>query len=296
MKNKTRQFITACVLAAVAHTIQAQPGACRFTDAEALKNYLKPGKRTTPLIMAHQGGTEDGFPGNSMATFQRTYSKVPCVLLELDVRATADSLLVISHDDDLSFRTNGKGLLSRKKWRDVSKLRLKDPRGSITEYPIPTFQEVLTWSGDKSLVLIIDKKPETSIARTILMLQSTGNLYKSVLICYSLQEAQLAHRLAPQLMLAVGFNSMGQIDAIEQSGLPFDQLLALTPRELQEGSFYQRLHDLNVASSLGTNGNIDTLQTAESRPLYQKIRDSGGPDIICTDNPVLVNSIFNKKD
>lgn len=284
------------LLAVLSQTTYGQSGECQFKDADALKSYLKPGKRTTPLIMAHQGGTEDGYPGNSMATFERTYSKVPCVLLEIDVRATADSLLVISHDDDLALKTNGKGLLSKKKWKEVSKLRLKDPYGSMTEHPIPTFQEVLNWSAGKNFVLIIDKKPETSITQTIKMLQGTGNLYKSVLICYSLKEAQLAHQLAPQLMLAVGFNSPDHIDAVEQSGLPLEQLVALTPRELQEGAFYQRIHDLNVTSSLGTNGNIDTLQVAESRPLYQKIRDSGGPDIICTDNPILVQSIFYKKD
>ncbi|MGX5852609.1 glycerophosphodiester phosphodiesterase family protein [Dyadobacter jiangsuensis] len=296
MKKLTRQALALLLLAALSHTAQAQTGDCQFKDAEALKTYLKPGKRTTPLIMAHQGGTEDGYPGNSMATFERTYSKVPCVLLEIDVRATADSLLVVSHDDELALKTNGKGLLSKKKWKEVSKLRLKDPYGSMTEYPIPTFQEVLNWSAGKNFVLIVDKKPETSITQTIRMLQGTGNLYKSVLICYSLKEAQLAHQLAPQLMLAVGFNSPEHIDAVEQSGLPLEQIVALTPRELQESSFYQRIHDLNVTSSLGTNGNVDTLQVAESRPLYQKLRDSGGPDIICTDNPILVQSIFYKKD
>lgn len=296
MKHFTRQICAALLLAALAHTSQAQPGNCRFTDAEALKNYLKPGQRATPLIMAHQGGTEDAYPGNSMATFERTYSKVPCVLLEFDVRATADSLLVISHDDELALKTNGKGLLSKKKWKDVSKLRLKDPYGSMTEHRIPTFQEVLNWSAGKNIVLIVDKKPETSITRTVQMLQGTGNLYKSVLICYSLEEAKLAHKLAPQLMLALGFSSAENIDGIEQSGLPLEQLVALTPRDMQEESFYQRIHNMSIASSFGTNGGIDTLQTTESRPLYQKIWDSGGADIICTDNPVLVQSIFYKKD
>ena len=115
MKNQTRQLFAALLLAALSHTAQAQTGDCRFKDAEALKSYLKPGKRTTPLIMAHQGGTEDGFPGNSMATFERTYSKVPCVLLEIDVRATADSLLVISHDDDLALKNQWQGVVEQKK-------------------------------------------------------------------------------------------------------------------------------------------------------------------------------------
>jgi glycerophosphoryl diester phosphodiesterase len=276
--------------------IHAQSGECTFNTPETLKSYLKPSKRAMPMIMAHQGGIEDGFPGNSMVTFERTYKKVPCVLLEFDVRMTADSLLVISHDNELDIRTNGKGLLNQKKWKEVSKLKLKDPFGAVTEYPIPTFQEVLNWSKEKNLVLIVDKKPETSLPKTIEMIRATGNLYKSVLICYTLTEAKLAHQLAPDLMLAVGFNSRDHIAAVEQSGIPMSSLVALTTRELQEPAFYSKIHELNVVSSLGTNGNIDTLQTDISRPLYQKIWDSGGPDIICTDNPVLVQSIFRKKE
>jgi glycerophosphoryl diester phosphodiesterase len=275
---------------------QGQIGTCQFTSPGALQAYLKPAARQAPLIMAHQGGTEDGFPGNSMAAFERTYNKVPCVLMEFDVRPTADSLLVISHDDELKLRTNGTGLLSQKKWKDVSKLKLKDSYGTITEHRIPTFQALLDWTKDKNLILIVDKKSGTSISRTIEMLRATGNLLKSVLICYSLEEAKAANKLAPALMLAVGFNSNDHITAVENSGLPADHLLALTPRELQDKPFYDKIHAMNVISSLGTNGNIDTLRTDISKPMYQKIWSSQGLDIICTDNPVFVHSLFVKKD
>ncbi|QRR01700.1 glycerophosphodiester phosphodiesterase family protein [Dyadobacter sandarakinus] len=269
---------------------------CDFTKPGALQAFLKPGQRNAPLIMAHQGGTEDGFPGNSMATFERTYAKVPCVLLEFDVRMTADSLLIISHDDELSGKTNGKGLLSKTKWKTASRLKLKDAFGAITEFPIPTLQHVLAWSRDKNLVLIVDKKPETDIRRTIEMLRATENLAKSVLICYSLDEAKTAHRLAPDLMLAVGFNSRDHIDAVAKSGLPAERLVALTPRDLQDSPFYDKIHEMNIVASLGTNGNIDTLRTDVSKPMYQKLWESRGPDIICTDNPVFVNSLFVKKE
>ena len=292
---KVNQFIFSAMLLASASAVAQQDGTCNFNAAGTLKAFLKPQNRPMPLIMAHQGGTEDAFPGNSMATFERTYAKVPCVLLELDVRMTADSLLVISHDDDLQLKTNGKGLLSKMKWKDASKLKLKDPYGSMTEQPIPTFQQVLAWSKDKHMVLIVDKKPETDIAKTISLIKATGNLNKSVLICYSLTEAKQAHQLAPDLMLAVGFNSNEHITAVENAGIPLDMLVALTPRELQDKPLYDRIHAMNVISSLGTNGNIDTLRADASLPLYQKIA-SNGPDIICTDNPILVQSIFKRKE
>ncbi|TLV01201.1 glycerophosphodiester phosphodiesterase family protein [Dyadobacter luticola] len=295
MKLKTALLIASGVIAMHMTFAQKNIGPCNFTKTGTLKAYLKPANRSMPIIMAHQGGTEDGFPGNSMATFERTYEQVPCVMLEFDVRTTADGLLVISHDDDLSLKTNGKGLLSKMYWEDASQLKLKDSQGTVTEYPIPTFQELLTWSKTKNLILIVDKKPETNIRKTVEMLKSTGNISKSVLICYSIGEARMAHQLAPDLMLAVGFNTKELITDVEKSGLPMESLVALTPRELQDKSFYDKIHALNVISSLGTNGNIDTLRADISKPLYQKIAASG-PDIICTDNPVLVQSIFQKKD
>jgi glycerophosphoryl diester phosphodiesterase len=274
---------------------QKQTGPCNFSKAGTLKSYLKPGKRDIPLIMAHQGGTENGLPGNSLAAFENTYQNVPCVLLEFDVRTTADGLLVISHDDELSIRTNGKGVLSKMEWHDVAELKLKDSKGNVTEHSIPTFQQLLSWSKGKNLILIVDKKPETNIRKTIDMLRTTGNLNKSVLICYSIGEARIAHQLAPDLMLAVGFNNPTMISDVEKSGLPIENLVALTPRELQDKSFYEKIHQMNVVASLGTNGNVDTLDYSVSRPLYQKLSHSG-PDIICTDNPILVQRVFSKKD
>ena len=284
-----------CLLFVVSGMTSAQPSTCNFSKSNTLKSYLKPINRTVPIIMAHQGGTENGLPGNSMATFQNTYKKTSCVMLEFDIRMTADSLLVISHDNELALRTNGTGLLNQQKWEKVKKLKLKNSRGNITKYSIPTFQEVLQWSADKNLILIVDKKPETNLAKTIALLQRTNNLNKAILICYSLDEARFAHKLAPELMLAVGFNSPEHIAAVEKSGIPLENLLALTPKDLQEKSFYDKIHDMNIISSLGTNGNIDTLQISVSKPLYKKIAESG-PDIICTDNPILVQSLFINKE
>lgn len=267
---------------------------CKFDKSHTLHSYLKPGQQSTPLIMAHQGGIENELPGNSLASFEKTYQEVPCVLLEFDVRMTRDSVLVVSHDNELELKTNGRGNLSDKKWQEIRRLKLKGSNGKITKSNIPTYDEVLNWSRNKSLILIVDKKPGTDLFRTISVLRKSGNLEKTVLICYSLKEAQVASKLAPELMLAVGFNSWEHISAIEKSGLPLDRLVALTPGTLQERKFYDKIHDLNVIASIGTNGNVDTLATSASRPLYLKIAKSG-PDIICTDKPILVQSVSLKK-
>ena len=266
---------------------------CNFGKAGSLKAHLKPANRFVPMIMAHQGGIEDGYPGNCIATFENTYQNVPCVLLEFDIRMTADSQLVISHDNELEIRTNGTGLLNQQQWKDVKNLRLKDDKGLLTKNKIPSFKEVLDWSKDKSLILIVDKKPETDIVKTIKMLKENNALQKSVLICYSLEEAKKVYELEPSLMLAVGFNSWEHITNVEKSGLPLDNLVALTPKELQPEAFYMKVHSMKIVTSLGTNGNIDTLNTEISAPMYNKIWENGA-DIICTDQPIFVHSLFQK--
>jgi len=266
---------------------------CNFSKTGSLKAHLKPSNRFVPMIMAHQGGTEDGYPGNCMATFENTYQNVPCVLLEFDVRMTADSQLVISHDNELEIRTNGTGLLNQQLWKDVKQYRLKDEKGLLTKNKIPAFKEVLDWGKDKNLVLVVDKKPETDLVKTIKMLKDNNAVHKSILICYSLDEAQSAHAIEPAMMLAVGFNNLEHISSIEKSGIPLDNLVALTPKELQEEAFYMKIHSMKIVTSLGTNGNIDTLNTEISAPKYNKIWESGA-DIICTDQPIFVHSLFQK--
>jgi glycerophosphoryl diester phosphodiesterase len=266
---------------------------CNFSKAGSLSAHLKPSNRFVPLIMAHQGGTEDGYPGNCMATFENTYQNVPCVMLEFDIRMTADSMLVLSHDNELEKRTNGTGLLNQQPWKDVKQLRLKDDKGLLTKNKIPSFKEVLDWSKDKNLILIVDKKPETDLVKTIRMLKENNALQKSVVICYSLEEAKTVYALEPTLMIAVGFNSWEHITNVEKSGLPLENLVALTPKEIQAESFYMKVHSMKIITSLGTNGNIDTLNTEISAPLYNKIWESGA-DIICTDQPIFVHSLFQK--
>src|SRR5690606_16299683 len=115
----------------------------------------------------------------------------------------------------------------------------------------------------------------------------------SVVICYSLEEAKKVYELEPNLMLAVGFNSWDHITNVEKSGLPLENLVALTPKELQPEAFYMKVHSMKIVTSLGNNGNIDTLNTGISAPMYNKIWESGA-DIICTDQPIFVHSLFQK--
>lgn len=267
---------------------------CLPSDFAALQNLLRYNpQRTAPLIMAHRGGPSDGFPENCLATFQHTLQKVHCPLLEFDVRMSKDSVLLLAHDDELELMSNGKGLLSQSLWKNLKPLNLKNEADQLTPYHPPLFAEALDFLRKKSCVLIIDNKPGTAMDLVLKEIDRAQVEAQAVLICYSLKDAEYVHQRMPNLMLALGFNQEPQIAAIEKSTIPKSHLVALTPREIQPASYYERIHAWGITCSLGTNGNIDTLPMASSESLYRE-RFEAGADILCTDRPVEVARIFGQ--
>jgi glycerophosphoryl diester phosphodiesterase len=262
-----------------------------FSDIKLFLGYNN--ARESPLIMAHRGGPSKGFPENCIPTFERTLEKVNCPLIEFDVRMTKDSMLVLLHDDELELCTNGGGLLSETNWSKLQQLKLIDDESNLTPIGVPTFEEVLVWFEKKPAILIIDAKPKTNLDLVLNAINKSKVKNKSVLICYSIEDAEYVFSKTPYLMLALGFNNESQVKAIEESKIPKDQILALTPRELQPISYYERIHKLGISCSLGTNGNIDTIPISFSKTMYQE-RFQKGVDIICTDNPIEVSNLFKE--
>ena len=268
---------------------------CRPQDFAALQNLLAySSKRRAPFIMAHRGGPAEGFPENCLATFRHTLQHVPCPLIEFDVRMSKDSVLLLAHDDELERMSNGTGFVSKSLWKDLKALFLKNEEEQVSSYHPPLFKQALDFLRKKPCILIIDNKPGTAIDLVLQKITQAKVENQAVLICYSLKDAEYVYRKKPNLMLALGFNQEAQIAAIEKSVIPKDQLVALTPRDIQPASYYERIHALGISCSLGTNGNIDTLTLVDSKALYWE-RFKAGADIICTDRPVEVARIFGSQ-
>lgn len=130
----------------------------------SLWEFFKPDSIRGPIVSAHRGGAEKGYPENCLETFEHTLSSV-CAVIECDVRITRDRRCVLMHDAALNRTSNGEGLVSEKTLSEIKELFLKDPGGRLTNYRIPTLDEALQWS-DKKTVLFIDIKPEVPPALT----------------------------------------------------------------------------------------------------------------------------------
>jgi glycerophosphoryl diester phosphodiesterase len=67
--------------------------------------------RRRPLVIAHRGGAAIA-PENTLYAFERAVKLHRVDMIELDVHATSDGVIVVAHDDDVARCTNGTGTLA----------------------------------------------------------------------------------------------------------------------------------------------------------------------------------------
>ena len=134
-----------------------------------------------PLVIAHASSTYFG-PANTLA-MMRAAVAAGADVIDVDVRATSDGVLVASHDDDLRATTDAPGTIHTK---TIAQLRTLDAArtwpGPNRDYPlrghgvtIPTIQEVLdafphrrvslefkTTGGEESLCTLLRRLHRTA--------------------------------------------------------------------------------------------------------------------------------------
>ncbi|GAB4037328.1 glycerophosphodiester phosphodiesterase family protein [Spirosoma gilvum] len=266
----------------------------RFRDSQTIDAYFRlKSDRKHPLILAHRGGPGPTDTENSITTFDKTATLLPDAIIEMDVRLTRDSGYVLLHDPTLDRESNAKGAVADWTLADLKKVRLKTLVGELTDQQIPTFSDILNWNKNQ-YVLALDVKPGTDPLRVMKGVEKHQAIHSVFVICYSVAEAQRVRDRYPTLWLAVGVNSMADLDRFEKTPLATSgRLIALTPQKLQPTSFYERLHKLNIPCSVGTygTGQLDEKAMSEAESGYQEIVNQGG-DIITTDRPSAVDALF----
>lgn len=106
---------------------------------------------TAPVIAAHRGGLDSGFPENTLPAFQHA-QRQGARFIELDLRTTADGEIVVLHDRSVRRTTNGSGLIDEMSLEDARRLNAGDNQR------IPLLSEVLAWAEPSSLELLLDVK------------------------------------------------------------------------------------------------------------------------------------------
>jgi glycerophosphoryl diester phosphodiesterase len=131
--------------------------------------YFVEGER--PLVMAHQGG-ERLYPGNTLLAMQESVA-LGVDVLEMDIHASSDGVLVVIHDDTVDRTTDGTGAVKEMTFAELSQLDAgyywTEDEGATYPYrgqgiTIPSFAEILATFPDMRLNVEI-KPPDPAVAQ-----------------------------------------------------------------------------------------------------------------------------------
>ncbi|MCY3754068.1 MAG: glycerophosphodiester phosphodiesterase [Alphaproteobacteria bacterium] len=116
-----------------------------------------------PAAIAHRGYSAR-YPENTMAAFAAAV-ELGYRIVETDVHATADNVLVVFHDSHLDRLTDRQGALSEMDWPELRRVRVAGRE------PIPRLEELLTtWD---SLRVNIDPKQDGAVGPLLDVLRDT---------------------------------------------------------------------------------------------------------------------------
>lgn len=272
------------------HVIDAQ-------SPQGLRKLLSYTGKPLPMVSAHRGGAQPGYPENCIATFENTTGHTRSIL-EIDLQYSKDGKIVLHHDPSLERTTTGKGRVAERTLQELKELRLKDPEGKVTEYRIPTLDEALEWARGKT-ILVLDKK-EVPVAACVKKIEEHRAEAYAMLMAYSFQDIQTCYKLNPNIMMEVMIGDRQRFRGFDETGVPWNRIIAFvghTPPEDKE--LLNMIHAKGACCMAGTSRNLDRkLRVASGADLVALQREyrsrlEFGVDLIETDLPIQVGNLLN---
>ncbi|MHC8949216.1 glycerophosphodiester phosphodiesterase family protein [Sphingobacterium hungaricum] len=253
-----------------------------FKSIDDLYQFLTYDENRYPLVSAHRGGAFEKHPENALETFAFHAKKRPTII-ECDVQLTKDSVLVLMHDELLERTTTGQGRISSFTYDEIAKLNLKDTRGDVTRFRVPTLQSALKWGKGKVIYTLDVKKnvPYSLVVDAIRNAQAESNV---IIITYSAGQAGQVHSLAPDLMISANIKNTEDFSRLASYNIPDNRIVAFVGTKEADESLVERLHAHGIMTILGTIGNLDRQATKNGYQVYAEYIDRGA-DILSTDHP-----------
>lgn len=225
-----RRTLIACALALVA--CEARPtDEGRLVDPTELSSLSLPAyfdclrERGATAISAHRGGPAPGLAENAIATFDNTVRAAPFTFLEVDVRQTADGVLVLMHDDRVERTTTGTGALNELSLSGLRAFALEDENGRALDGRVPTLREALDWAEARA-VLELDIKRGIAYEHVVREVEAAGAMGRVIFITDSIDGAARLAAIAPQAMIYTTVRSERELDALERRGVDLSHIVA----------------------------------------------------------------------
>jgi glycerophosphoryl diester phosphodiesterase len=248
------------------------------------------------FVSAHRGGSQPKFPENCIATFENTL-KHTFAIMEIDPRYTKDGAIVVHHDATLERTTNSKGRIEELTLKELKELHLKDTEGIVTEFQIPTLDDLLQWARGKT-ILVLDQKNVPVEARVRKIEEHQAEAY-AMLIVYSFKDAKKCYELNKNIMMEVMIPNRERFYEFDETGIPWSNIIAFVGHALpRDKELLQMIHAKGTCCMLGTSRNLDrefiVNRASGTAPIEQHYRVllQLGIDVIETDLPREVGKLL----
>ena len=144
---KRINFLLLVLLAAVSCAPKAQ----YENRAEKILAEINDPNSKYVVVISHRGDWRN-YPENSIPAIESVI-RMGADMMELDVKMTKDSVLVLMHDRTVDRMTNGKGPVSSYTYDSLKTLRMRRPHNITTDsIRVPSLREALLCCKDKILV------------------------------------------------------------------------------------------------------------------------------------------------
>ena len=252
-----------------------------YADAAALARALRYAPGATPLVSAHRGAPVEGLPENAVPTFEHALNYAPA-LVEMDVRRTADGVLVLMHDAMLDRTTTGRGRVDSTAFESIRALRLLDVRGVPTSFRVPTLAEALAWAEGRA-VLMVEPKSGVAPDEFVAAIRAARAENRVVVIVYSLAEHEALFALAPDLNVSASIETPAEADALLASGVDLSRTIAFVGVGRADPVVVERLHAAGIRAQVGTFP-LDAAADSTTAPSVYTPFLEAGVDVLATDN------------
>lgn len=212
-------------------------------------------KQQKTIVVAHRGGMAPGYPENAIETIERTIQSIPAII-EIDIASSSDGVDFLHHDGAMERTTSGVGAANSLTWNELSRLSLFDNDLVETDYKPITLQAALERLQGRGF-LMLDLKSPSDTSKVVQMVEKANSLDASIFIAYNFDQARQIISTAPTALVALGANSLHQVNETKEAGFFDSPYVALTGALGHESEIRNALknagHYMLAGSYLGVN-------------------------------------------
>lgn len=169
------------------------------------------------VLVASHRAAHNKYPENSMAAIREAI-RIGVDVVEVDVRETKDSVLVIMHDKTITRMTGKPGNVKDYTYQELQQFPLLF-NGQPTAEKIPTFEEVLQTVKGKVMLDIDFKEGSAEAARkTCALVAATGTHKQVLFFLYAAKYAPMLHELDKDMPIMPRAHSAEETEAIMKQG------------------------------------------------------------------------------